>query len=1172
MLFLAYVSTALAVSGFILPVHNESDLQSIASCLDCSYVIMANITLGRTWVPIGSVEKPFTGAIYGSMNTISFSGGWFGSTGSPGLFMAMKGATVNNLNLVCGFFPSSFSSMGTITFGLLAYTAVNVTVFGCSASMSGWLNNGGATITMGGLFGTVSQSVIQTSFAAFSLNTQGIKTLYFGGIAGNTSATNISHCETSISVTLMHVIDLYFGGISGVGNNTNVANSTAIANIVSTADTIADVGGLIGLAHNTDGGILFANTIAFDCIFSSVVNMLAGGAVGASVGPVNVSMCNIIFTPTLTVTGLVIGGVIGNSSGGSFSVIACRVRMTARTTSGGRSGATSYHGGVTGRVSATTIVINQVVAMYQSVISGAVTCCGGLIALGSPANISDCGVFGSIVVSSSRSTSTNVGGLLGIAPATPITQSFFAGSIVVSGIRTFVGGIAGTLQGASLESSYAVGSISSGGTDCICGGLAGSVTSVINNCYAYINLTMNATNTLMYGTVAGVLNNTFAVSNTFTIHNITIYGPATNVSVGGLVGFANATSANQTITDCYTWGLISSHMNKTDGVVFGGFAGTLSATVTTACLAYVNITATKAGVIAGLFAGAANSLTSPAISGNISLCIAYVAPGGNLTNVSYIGNNKSVPVINGYCASYPNTYGCTPITTLNSKAFLTPINTLGFFQLNSSLANGSIILQSLPIPITGSTIVAPNMAMPTIQLMGAAASSMWKFNSNVQNGLPYLAMVSYDDYCGLYNGCHGVSTSPTTATCSPGWSSSRKSGGSSPGMQGICDKFVCQSAADCNNHGTCNSGVCTCNGGYIGIDCAKSVCPETDGSSCGFQTCVPLSSKASIGVCQCTKTQYSSESGRCEPGCPPIGFGVCLGNNTYVCMKGYSVADKCFNSSCSTSDASTCNGKGKCDGNKCTCTTDSIALSGNCYTPCSSGSTTNCITLTCGPNNACSSQGVCVPSSDGKTAFCVCNADASGTTNTHYGGSLCNECELGYTMHEGNCVQNKCPHCSGGTCTYSATANAITCVCPQGQMINNGVCYSDKCGPCAGGVCSTVPYTDNPNTKYCICTGQMTGSCYINSCNSCTNGRCVANSMTMAIQCTCPQGSIFNVATDICEFQRLSHHDKVIILCVVIICGSALIVAIVLAFVYGLRAARSHKDRMPSPVTSRWST
>ena len=90
------------------------------------------------------------------------------------------------------------------------------------------------------------------------------------------------------------------------------------------------------------------------------------------------------------------------------------------------------------------------------------------------------------------------------------------------------------------------------------------------------------------------------------------------------------------------------------------------------------------------------------------------------------------------------------------------------------------------------------------------------FGHVTQNAQGNSACVSCPNDCSLLNR-DGCSTSGVCGPCKVGFA-----GSSSATNNTACSACVCNSAADCGNHGTCRNGVCKCDSGFIGAFCTAA--------------------------------------------------------------------------------------------------------------------------------------------------------------------------------------------------------------------------------------------------------------------------------------------------------------------------------------------------------------
>ncbi len=175
-------------------------------------------------------------------------------------------------------------------------------------------------------------------------------------------------------------------------------------------------------------------------------------------------------------------------------------------------------------------------ATDSSVIAPAGSFVGGLIgAAGLYSRIGGAAYSGSV------SGSNTVGGLIGRPSGATITQSHSAGSVTVTSTTGIAGGLAGLhMNGSSLDRSYSS---------------------------ATINATASTTNSL--GGLIGFIN-TSTVSNSYASGDVTA---ANGVQIGGLIGGSSDIGNSNSVTFCYSSGLVTAPAASTS---VGGLIGTFT--------------------------------------------------------------------------------------------------------------------------------------------------------------------------------------------------------------------------------------------------------------------------------------------------------------------------------------------------------------------------------------------------------------------------------------------------------------------------------------------------------------------------------------------------------------------------------------------------------------------
>ena len=153
------------------------------------------------------------------------------------------------------------------------------------------------------------------------------------------------------------------------------------------------------------------------------------------------------------------------------------------------------------------------------------------------------------------------------------------------------------------------------------------------------------------------------------------------------------------------------------------------------------------------------------------------------------------------------------------------------------------------------------------------ASTTATARANARTASAYVQSGTFGDYCEKSlcpDNCsgHGSCNQLTgTCQCDPGYEGSPSCSGHKP-----CPH-------DCSQNGLCSDGMCTCYGGFMGLDCSQK--------SCGVTNC-----------------NHATGNGYCN-----TRTGTCS------CKYGYTGAD-CSIKTCSPAD---CSGNGKCEGGECIC-------------------------------------------------------------------------------------------------------------------------------------------------------------------------------------------------------------------------------------------------------------
>jgi hypothetical protein len=264
-----------------IEIWTYDDFNNIRDNLSGDYIQMTDLSLktgGLGWLPIGTIELPFTGTYDGNgyeIANLKISR----NTPCNGIFGACNNAIINNLNVY------GIVSTTNIYSGLLIGHCINTTINNCkSDGMNGLRSEGGIA---GGLIGYANNSEILNCkvFARVYNDTSAIlpDTYGWGGLIGVAENNSyIYNCRFFSTVTGGEAV----GGLIGVLDNSLVENSYRDHNIgIENLPTIAassanyfdyGTGGFVGRVIN--------NSIIKNCYSATRVNR--GYYVGAFAGEV----------------------------------------------------------------------------------------------------------------------------------------------------------------------------------------------------------------------------------------------------------------------------------------------------------------------------------------------------------------------------------------------------------------------------------------------------------------------------------------------------------------------------------------------------------------------------------------------------------------------------------------------------------------------------------------------------------------------------------------------------------------------------------------------------------------------------------------------------------------------------------------------------------------------
>ena len=178
---------------------------------------------------------------------------------------------------------------------------------------------------------------------------------------------------------------------------------------------------------------------------------------------------------------------------------------------------------------------------------------GGVCGNNYSGTITNCSFAGSVTVTGSR-TYTYVGGVCGNNYSGTITNCNFAGSVTVTGTGN-VGGVCGQNHSGTITNCYNTGTVKG---SYYTGGVCAANSGMIMNCYNTGSVTGSGTYTYVGG-VCGWNNNRGTITNCYNTGDVT--GTGNSATVGGVCGYNVAT-----IMNCYNTGSVTGSGNYTGGV------------------------------------------------------------------------------------------------------------------------------------------------------------------------------------------------------------------------------------------------------------------------------------------------------------------------------------------------------------------------------------------------------------------------------------------------------------------------------------------------------------------------------------------------------------------------------------------------------------------------------
>ena len=623
----------------LVEIANLSDLEemrdNVNSTKDASqgkiYSLMSNIEL-EEWVPIGTGTHPFEGKFYGNGHTITVESLNIGSTAYSGIFGKVQGspsapAEIRDLRIVYSdnFTINKTGTDGFYAGGIAGYiedTKIR-NVITRNVTINGEVSYNASTLWLGGIAGYMKGGIIDNSLAGLSVKGDAVSAK-IGSVTGevlgpgtggsftiNNEYRNNELPNHGPNVTLNGLIfdkinvtgnvsaimkgdgSVNIGGAAGISKeNTmrdiNVSGTVSMdrENVSINNDKVDVLGGVIGLATNTNmEKIYFSGAIAEPAVSSGNYTLL-GGLVGSKDTKdknIFINDCrvrgNIVFNYS---KGGEFGGVFGKSSSNNGSLTMTNTFYEEGSITLNGKGETRA-GGFAGKIEGSHIfndsgTLGGSLAVTNKQSSESDLIVGGFV---SEVNGTILNCISSINVTASYDGDKNyfVGGFAGLMhPGSKLSACYATGSVRVvldkavsggeSDVKKFdVGGFVGNSKGGTIEHSYATGNVMAdvlkGSTAVRAGGLVGNAenaennieNTVIKHSFSLGSVTAQSNGGSAYaGGIAGLIEENSSLSNTVALGDRVVAAGPTPLAgrvYGNIVG-SGTTSDNYAINSMRT--------------------------------------------------------------------------------------------------------------------------------------------------------------------------------------------------------------------------------------------------------------------------------------------------------------------------------------------------------------------------------------------------------------------------------------------------------------------------------------------------------------------------------------------------------------------------------------------------------------------------------------------
>lgn len=384
------------------------------------------------------------------------------------------------------------------------------------------------------------------------------------GFIGNLVGGTLRDLTLSGAVTSTYTgsgsFDSIYTGIA-VGyarSGATISNVTTSGSVSASGTDTAYVGGVIG----NYSGLLASGLTSSASVTAGVLDSLyVGGVLGYSYG----SLENNRATGTVTVTGadyVYAGGVTGylsSSDSHTASDLSADVNMTISNA------ATVYAGGITSQHNSPTL-IRASTAGTITVTATSTVQAGGIAGQSGPSALTE-QAFSQMIIISTSTGDTYLGGLYGMSGSAPIVDSIAVGSIVGtvtadgSSRGLYGGGLVGSGGGGATTGSLAAGSVElramgvSPTTNIYAGGLFGFAGGDIERSFSTgpAIAEQSTTGSVFAGGLVGYSTQSFFQA--YSLGDVTVTATTGDVFAGGLIGKAYLSS--ETVAQTYSRGTVT---------------------------------------------------------------------------------------------------------------------------------------------------------------------------------------------------------------------------------------------------------------------------------------------------------------------------------------------------------------------------------------------------------------------------------------------------------------------------------------------------------------------------------------------------------------------------------------------------------------------------------------